>query len=143
MSTIIDTGKAVRVTNTTEAPYLIKKNTRIADFSVVTPQKSKHIKPVDMVILRMIPEGDPDLNAYLKQILKTNKPKQQNNVSWFPILEDPGKFENHTPIQTRILKEIIELKEIEKLNRQDNTDSQNKFPKQFDWTDTLLTETEN
>ena len=34
-STIIDRKKAVRVTNTTESPYTINKNTKIADFSVV------------------------------------------------------------------------------------------------------------
>ena len=37
MSTIIDKRIAVRVTNTTESPYLIKKHTQIAKFSVVTP----------------------------------------------------------------------------------------------------------
>ena len=55
MSAIIDKKKAVRVTNTTESPYLIKKHTQIAEFSVVTPEQSKHIKPVDMAILSMIP----------------------------------------------------------------------------------------
>ena len=37
MSTIIDKIIAVRVTNTTESPYLIKKHTHFAEFSVVTP----------------------------------------------------------------------------------------------------------
>ena len=35
MSTIIDKRIAVRVTNTTESPYLIKKHTPIAKFSVL------------------------------------------------------------------------------------------------------------
>ena len=51
MSTIIDKRIAVRVTNTTESPYLNKKHTEIAEFSVVTTEQSKHIKPVDMAIL--------------------------------------------------------------------------------------------
>ena len=46
MSTIIDRKIAVRVTNTTESPYTINKNTQIAEFSVVTPEQSKFIKPV-------------------------------------------------------------------------------------------------
>ena len=37
MSTIIDKRIAVRVTNTTEPPYLIKKHTETAEVSVVTP----------------------------------------------------------------------------------------------------------
>ena len=104
MSTIIDKRVAVRRTNTTESPYLIKKHTQIAKFSVVTPEQSKHIKPVDMAILSMIPQGDPDLNAYLNELLRTNKPEQQDSTFWFPTPENPGKPEDPTPIQTRILK---------------------------------------
>ena len=142
MSTIIDKRIAVRVTNTTETPYLIKKHTQIAEFSVVTPEQSKHIKPVDMAILSMIPQDDPDLTAYLNELLRTNKPEQQAKTFWFPTPENPGKPEDHTPIQTRILKELNELKDKEKLNAQKSTESRNKFLKRFDWTDTLLTETE-
>ena len=61
ISTIIDRQTAVRITNTTESPYLLKKKPQIAEFSVVTPEQSKFIRPVDTAILRMIPEGDPDL----------------------------------------------------------------------------------
>ena len=58
MSTITDKRIAVRVTNTTESPYLIKKHTQIAEFSGVTPEQFNYIKPVDMAILSMIPQGD-------------------------------------------------------------------------------------
>ena len=98
MSTITDKRIAVRVTNTTESPYLIKKNTQIAEFSVVTPEQSKHIKPVDMAILSMIPQGDPDMTAYLNELLRTNKSEQQDNTFRFPTPENPGKPEDHTPI---------------------------------------------
>ena len=82
------------------------------------------------------------LTAYLIELLRTNKPEQQNDTFWFPTPENPGKTEDHTPIQTRILKELNELKEKEKLNPQESTESRNQFLKRFDWTDTLLTETE-
>ena len=108
MSTIIDKRIALSVTNTTESSYVIKKNTQIA---VVTPQQSKHNKPVDMAILSMIPQGDPYLIAHKKELLRTNKPEQQNNTFWFPTPENPGNLEDHTPIETRILKEIIQLKD--------------------------------
>ena len=90
----------------------------------------------------MIPQGDPDLTAYLNELLRMNKPEPQNNTFWFPTPENPGKPEDHTPIQTRILKELNELKDKEKVNPQESTESRNKFLKQFDWTDTLLTEIE-
>ena len=142
MSTIIDKRIAVRVTNSKESPYLIKKRTQIAEFSVVTPEQSKHIKPVDMAILSIIPQDDRDLTAYLNELLRTNKPEQQDNTFWFPTPENPGKYEDHTPIQTRILNELNELKDKEKLNPQEGTESRNKFLERFDWTDTLLTERE-
>ena len=142
MSTIIDKRIAVRVTNTTESPYLIKKHTQIAEFSVVTPEQSKHIKPVDMAILSMIPQGDPGLTAYLNELLRTNKAEQQDNTFWFPTPENPGKPEDHTPIQTRIPNKMNELEDKEKLNPQESTQSRNNFFKRFDWTKTLLRETE-
>ena len=111
MSTIIDRKIAVRVTNTTESPYTINKNTQSAEFSVVTPEQSKFIKPVDMAILSMIPEGDPDLITYVTELLRTNKPDQQTNAFWFPTPENPGNTEAHTPIQARILKELRELQQ--------------------------------
>ena len=130
------------MTNTTESPYLIEKHTQIAEFSVVTPEQSKHIKPVDMAILSMIPQGDPDLTAYLNELLRTSKPEQQDNTFWFPTPENPGQPEDHTPIQTRILKELNELKDKEKLSPQESTETREKFLKRFDWTNTLLTEME-
>ena len=107
MSTKIDRKIAVRVTNTTESPCTINKNTQIAEFSVVTPEQSKFIKPVDMAILSMIPEADPDLITYLTELLRTNKPDQQKNTFWFPTPENPGNTDEHTPIQTRILKSCV------------------------------------
>ena len=142
MSTISHKRKSVSVTNTMESSYLMKKHTSSAEFSLVTPEQSKHIKPVDMAFLSMIPQGDFDLSAYLNELLTTNKPEQQNNIFWFPAPENPAKTEDYTPIQTRTLNEIIELKVKEKLNPQESTESRNKFIKRFHWTDTLLTETE-
>ena len=79
ISTKIDRKIAVRNTNTTESPYTVNNNTQIADFSLVTPEQSKFIKPVDTAILGMIPEVDPNLTTYLIELLRTNKPHQQNN----------------------------------------------------------------
>ena len=142
MLTKSDRKRAVRVTNTTESPYTINKNTQISESSVLTPEQSKFIKPVDTAILSMIPEGDPDLVTYLTELLRTNKPDQQNKTFWFPTSEDPGNTEDHTPIQTRILTEFRELQRREKLNPKDDIESRTEFLKRFDWTDTLLMETE-
>ena len=137
MSTIHDQRRAVRVTNTTESPYPIKEHTQIAEFSVVTPEQSKHKRPVEMAILSMIPQGDHNLTAYLCEFLGMKKPEQQDSTSCFPTPENDGKPWDHTPKQTRILKELTELKEKDKLNQQDNKQSRNEFLKWFDGTDKL------
>ena len=141
LSTIIDRKIAVRVTNTTESPYTINKNTQIAEFSVVTPEQSKFIKIVDMAILSVIPEADPDLITHLTELLRTNNSDQQNKTFWFPTLKNPGNTEDHTPVQTRILTEIRQMQRKKKLNPKDDIESRTEFLKRFDWIDTLLTET--
>ena len=99
LSTLFDEKAPVRVTNTTESSYSVKKSTQTVKFSVVTLEQPKYIKPLDMVILNMIPEGDPDLTAYLTELLRTNNPGRLNNT-WFPAPEYPDKPEDHTPMQT-------------------------------------------
>ena len=91
----------------------------------------------------MIPEGDPDLITYLTELLGTKKRDQQNNTFWYPTPENPGSIQDHTPIQTRILKELREVQRKEKLNPKDDAESRIELLKRFDWTDSLLTETEN
>ena len=111
ISTLINRKVAVRVTNSTESPYTFNKNTQNADFSVVIPEQSKFIRPVDAAILKMIPEGDPDLTIFLTELLRTNTTDQQKNIFWSPTYKDPGNIEDHTPIQTRIIKELRELQQ--------------------------------
>ena len=136
-STIINKKTAIRITTTTESPYLTQKNTQNAKFSVVTPEQSNFIKPVDTAVLSMIPEGDPDLTTYLSQLLGTNKSKKQSNTFWFPTPINLGNIEDLTPIQTRILEELHELQEKEKLNPKDEVESRIRFLEQFELTDTL------
>ena len=127
MSTINDRKIAVRITNTTESSYTINKNTQIAKFFVVAGKQFKCIKPVDTEIFSTIPEGDPDLVTYMTELLRANEPDQQNNTIWFPTPENPGNTEDHTPIQTRILKELRELQQKEKLNPKDDIESRMEF----------------
>ena len=91
----------------------------------------------------MTPDGDPDLTIYLTQLLRPkNKLDQQNKIFWFSTNKNPDNIEDNTLIQTRILKEVRELQQNEKINPKDNAESRMEFLKRFDWTHTLLTETE-
>ena len=105
---------------------MIKRNAQNAEFPVVIPEQSKLINPVDTAILTLIPEDDPHLTTYLNEPLRMNKPEQQNNAFWFPTLENNCENEDHTLLQIRVFRELIELREKEKINAQDITESQTK-----------------
>ena len=142
MSRSIDKQVAVRVTNTTESSYLIKKNTHIAEFFVVTPEESKFNKAKDAAILTMTPEADLDLTTYLSDLLRSNKQEQQCNTFWFSTTEKPGKTEDHLPIQTQILREMHDSKDNEKSILKDDKKSRTEFLQRNESTDTQLTEVE-
>ena len=89
-----------------------------------------------------MPERDPDLTTYLTELLRTNEQGQQSNTFFFPTPKIPGIIEDQTPYQTRILKELNELQQKEKLNAKDDAESRRKFLEGFDWTDELLKKTE-
>ena len=55
----------------------------------------------------------------MTELLRANRPDQQNNTSWYPIPEKHGNTEDHTPSQTLILKDLRELQQKEKLNPKD------------------------
>ena len=139
MSPVANSEVPIRVTNASESPYTLKKNTQVAEVAVLTPQQHKHIKPVDTAILKMMHDDDPELNLYLNELLRSNKQNQQDTNFGFPTPENRGNVEEHTPIQTRILNELNELRREEKLNPQDYPHFREEFLKQFSWKDTLLT----
>ena len=60
-----------------------------------------------------------------------------NNIG-FRHQKTLGDEESHTPIQKRILKELCNLQEAEKLNPQDDEESRRKFVSNFDWKDSML-----
>ena len=63
----------------------------------------------------------------------TNKIGSRN-----PTSKNPGNEESHTPTQTRILRELRNLKEAENLNPNDGEESHRKFLSIFDWKDSML-----
>ena len=100
------------------------------------------IRPVDTAITSMITESDSDLTTYLNKPFRTKKSKQRTSTFWFPTPKNPGKNEDHTPIQTRILEDLTELWNKEKVNPTDNAESRTKVLDRLDWVDTLLTQAE-
>ena len=119
--------------------YTLKKGTHIVNFSILTPEQTKHIRAVNPTSVRhLLNNNHDDAIHYLNSFLKTSKIDEVNETYWFPTPQNSGNGREHTPIQTRILKELRELEQLEQLNPLEDTDSRNQFLSNFDWTDSTL-----
>ena len=108
-------------------------------FSILAPEQTEHIRPVNPISVRhLLNNNHDDAIQYINRYLKTSKTDEVNETYCFPTPQNPGNEKEHTPIQTRILNELPELEQLEKLNPPKDTDSRNQFLSNFDWTDSTL-----
>ena len=129
----------VQISNFLHHTYTLKKGTHIASFSIITPEQTKHIRPVNPTSVRhLLNNSHDDAIHYINSLLKTSENDEVNETSWFPTPQNPGNEKEHTPIQTRILNELRELEQLEKLNPLENTNSRDQFLSNFNWTDSTL-----
>ena len=129
----------IQMSNFLDHPYTLKKGTHIANFSILTPEQTKHIRPVNPTSVRHLRNNShDDAIHYINSLLKTSKDNEVNETSWFPTPQNPGNEKEHTPFRTRILNELRELEQLEKLNPLENTNSRNQFLSNLDWTDSTL-----
>ena len=130
---------SIHVNNFTDQPYTIKKGSHIANFSVLTPEQMKYVKPIDPVTTWHFLKDNPENAAYYaSSLIKSPKISEDSENYWFPTPEEPGDPQTHTPIQQRILRELQSLQDAEKLNPQDDPESRKQFLANFDWTDSTL-----
>ena len=130
---------SVHLINFTDSPYTLKSGTQVATFTVLTPEQMKYVKPIDPVTTWHLLQDNPENAAYYaSSLIKSTKPEDFKENYWFPTPEDPGDPQQHTPIQKRILSELINLEELEKLNPQNDSESRRQFLSNFDWTDSML-----
>ena len=133
----------IHVNNFTDQSHTIKRGSHIANFSVLTPEQMKYVKPIDPVTTWHLLQDNPENAAYYaSSLIKSPKTDDNSEHYWFPSPEDPGDLQTHTPIQQRILKELQNLQELEKLNPQDDIESRKQFLANFDWADLTLNPTE-
>ena len=99
----------------TDQPYKLKKGMHIANFSVMTPEQMKHVRPIDPVSTwHLLNENEEDAVHYISILLKDNRNNDQYEQYWFPTPENPGDEASHTPIQKRILRELRNLQKSRK-----------------------------
>ena len=129
----------VQISKFLDHPYTLKKGTHMANFSILTPEQTKHIRPVNPTSVRhLLNNNHDDAIHYINILLKTSKLDEVNETYWFPTPQNPGNEKEHTPIQTLILNELRELEQIEKLNPLETAESRSQFLSNFDWTDSTL-----
>ena len=138
--TLNDGNILIPVNNFTDHPYKLKKGLHIANFSVMTPEQMKYVKPVDPASTWHLLQNDQEQAAhYVSSLIKTNRNPQNSENYWFPTPENPGNPEEHTPIQKRILRELQTLQDLETLDPTTDAESRAKFLENFDWKDSTLT----
>ena len=138
LSTVNNNAIGYQIINFSKLPYTIVCDTHLADFKILTPKQIIHIQPVDPAMLSFMIQHEKTTEIYINELLKVPSQNPEQESYWFPTPEDPGDPTTYTPIQQRIYNELLELKELEQLNPQDNEKSRKIFLSNFDWTDTTL-----
>ena len=106
----------------------------------MSPEEAKELKLLNTAALEVLTEDDlEDAIIYTNELLKTAVSPSPNQSFWFPTPNNPGDPTTHTSIQSRILREIQELEEIQKLDPTASPKDREAFLKHFNWNDSQLT----
>ena len=104
----------VQSSNFLDHLYTLRKGMHTTNFSILTPEQAKHIRPVNPNSVRhLLNKNHDDAIHYKNSLLKTSKSDEFNETYWFPTPQNPGSEQEHTPIQTRILNELRKLEQLE------------------------------
>ena len=134
---------SVYLNNFTDSPYTLKTGTQVATFTVLTPEQIKYVKPIDpRTTWHLLQDNTENSAHYASSLSKSTKPEDFKENYWFPTPKDPWHPQHHTTIQKKILSQLINLQELEKLNPQDNPESRRQFLSNVDWIDSMLQPTE-
>ena len=141
LSTISNSKIEIRVTNTSPNPFTLKKNANVAEFTILSPQEAKQLHPFNSAALKVLAEDNTEQALeYVNALLKSSEKPQTTQNFWFPTPDNPGDPSTHTPIQSRILREIEELENIQKLNPHNSPEDRAAFLANFKWTDSQLSD---
>ena len=99
----------------------------LAAFKIFTPEQINQIQPVDRAMLSFIIQHEDTTEIYINELLKVPSKNPEQEPFWFRTPEDPENPTTYTPIQQRNYTELLELKQLEKLNPQDSQASKESF----------------
>ena len=82
---------SVHLNNFTDSPSSLKGGTQVANFTVLTPEQMKYVKPIDPVTTWHVLQDNPENVAYYAStLIKSTKPEDFKENNWFPTPEAPG-----------------------------------------------------
>ena len=128
ISSTQNTKHMVQIINFLDQPYTLRKEIHMANFSILTLEQTKHIRPVNPTSVRhLLINNHEDAIHYIKNLSETSKTDEVIETYWFPTPRNPGNEKEHMPIQAGILNELRELQQFEKLNPLEDTDSRDQL----------------
>ena len=114
----------VQIRNFLGQPHTLKNETHIANFPILIPEQTKHIRHVNHTLgYHLLNINNDDVFCYTNSPLETSEPTEVNETYWFPTPQNLGNETEQTPTQKRIFNRLRELEEVEQLNPQDNINS--------------------
>ena len=69
ITTARDKNVAIKITNTTDFPYTIATDTKIAELQFLKPEETKMIRPVNIAALNLLTELD-DVVTYINELMQ-------------------------------------------------------------------------
>ena len=73
ITTARDKKVAIKIANTTDFPYTIPRDTKIAELQILKPEETKMIRPVDIAALNLLTEHD-DVVMYINALMQVERP---------------------------------------------------------------------
>ena len=67
LSTVSNSKIEIRVTNTSPNPFTIKKNTNVAEFTIMSPQEAKQLYPLNSAALKFLAEDNTEQSLQIIQ----------------------------------------------------------------------------
>ena len=88
---------AIKIAKTTDFPYTIATDTKVAELQILKPEETKMIRPVHIAALNHLTEHD-DIVTYINALMQVERPEDNEEKFWFPTPENHGNEQEHSPI---------------------------------------------
>ena len=72
---------AIKLFNTTDFPYTVTRDTKLAELQIQKPEETKIIRPVEQAALSLLTDHD-DVVTYIDALMQVERPEQETKKSF-------------------------------------------------------------